>query len=143
VLPADDPLQFAAVADYRNNRSAGGNMYAMGRGVCSWYLGWEACALVRLGDGDGALACLEELAAGCGAWGEMYEIGELGMRPYFTTACGVFLQAVNELLLRAPAGTPSAWRDFAFKLRNGNGQTVETEYQDGRIAIHEIQGEPR
>lgn len=143
VLPPGNPLQLASVADYRNNRSAGGNMYAMGHGICSWYLGWEACTLVRLGDGDGALGCLEELAAGCGAWGEMYEIGELGMRPYFTTACGVFIQAVNELLLKAARGELSVWRDFAFKLRDGNGQTVEAAYGHDRIAINEIQGEPR
>ena len=143
VISPRDPLQIAAVADYRNNRSAGGNMYAMGHGICSWYLGWEACTLVRLGDAGGAIGRLEELAAGCGVWGEMYEIGELGMRPYFTTACGVFIQAVNELLLQFSRDGSPVWRDFAFKLRDENGQTVEAACEHGRIQVKQTQGDPQ
>ena len=42
--------------------------------------------------------CLfEELAEETGCFSEMFEIYECGTRPWFTTAEGIFVQAVTEL----------------------------------------------
>ena len=120
-------------------------MYQLGSGICSWYLCWEAITCARLGDGETAFRLLEETARQTGSFGEMFEIYECGIRPWFTTAAGKFIQAVNEMLLQfengvpkpAPA-VPAHWREFAFRLQNLGGGRVEAEFQDGREAAFRI-----
>ncbi len=148
VLSKDDPLQRAALEDYIRERFTCGNMYDLGHGVCSWYACWEALACARSGDGERALACLEKLAEETGCFSEMFEIYEAGMRPWFTTAEGIFIQAVNELLLRfgndgtgiiAPA-RPEAWKDFAFRLQDRGGKKLEVEFRGGKCVRKEQTG---
>lgn len=140
VLAADDLLQHEAFRDYVDFKSACGNMYQLGSGVCSWYLCWEAVAQARRGDGEAAVRLLEEVAAQSGCFGEMFEIYECGIRPWFTTAEGIFIQAVNELLLQfdsdgtpkfAPA-VPAAWREFSFRLGKPGGGRLEADFREGR-----------
>lgn len=139
ILPKEDPAQLAAIRDYIDSKAECGNMYQLGSGVCSWYLCWEAITCARLGDGEAAFRLLEETARQTGSFGEMFEIYECGIRPWFTTAAGKFIQAVNEMLLQfedgvpvpAPA-VPAHWKSFAFRLQNLGGGKVEAEFRDGR-----------
>ena len=73
----------------------------------------------------------------------MFEIYECGIRPWFTTAEGIFIQAVNELLLQfdsngtpkfAPA-VPAAWREFSFRLGKPGGGRLEADFREGRPVI--------
>lgn len=135
VLAADDPPALAALEAFRRNRSKAGNMYQTGSSVCAWYRCWEALALLRARRPAEALEQLELLAAETGCFGELFEIHECGKRPWFTTAAGVLIHAVNTLLLPDESGNSPAleagWRDFAFKLRLPD-RTVEAAFRDGR-----------
>lgn len=135
VLSGDDPLQRNAIDDYRKHRDLCGNMYQLGSGICSWYLAWEAAAMVRLGKTGEALTILEAIADNCGNWYEMFEIREVEMRPYFTTAAGCFVFAINELLLRFRNGLPlpGSWRDFSFRLSGPHAQVIEVEFSGGSL----------
>ena len=97
VIPAEDPFQRNAIDDFCANESAAGNMYPVGKKLCTWYLGWKAIVFLRLGRTGEAEALLRSGAEATGCLSEIYEIYELGMHPWFTTAEGVFLQAVIEL----------------------------------------------
>lgn len=140
VISRDEPLQRNGVEDYRRHRRQCGNMYQMGSGICSWYLAWEAITLVRMRQPEEALAVLEELEKSCGNWGEMFEIREMEMRPYFTTAAGCLVQAVNEMFLQfqgdtpvlAPA-VPQSWRDYSFRLAGLYGSVVQGKCVDGKV----------
>ena len=93
----DDPLQLETLRIFGAERENCGNMYHVGHGVCSWYVCWEALARIRAGERAAARRLLEELAEETGCFSEMFEIYERGIRPWFTTAEGIFVQAVNEL----------------------------------------------
>ena len=97
VLPADDPKQLAAIRDFCDTESSFGNMYPVGKSICAWYAGWKAIVFSRLGRRSEAWKILEECAADTGCFSEIFEIHETGSHPWFTTAEGVFLEAVMEL----------------------------------------------
>ena len=114
VLPRDDPLQIAAVEDFlTNGRESAGNMYPLGKSVCTWYAVWMAIAHLRMGRPGQTLSMLEETAKDTGCFSEIFEIHEVGMRPWFTTGEGLFVGAVNELLLSK--GIPE-WQDAVYRL---------------------------
>ena len=139
-VPADDPRQLAAIADFEQNGLSVGNMYSVGTRICTWYAAWLAGAQARLGDGEGAYRNLKRAAASAGAFAEIFEINEPAYRscPWCSSPQGTFVQAVNEMLLQgegddiklAPA-VPASWRDFAFRLRAPGGKTVEAVFRDG------------
>lgn len=97
VLPVDDPKQLAAIRDFCDTESSFGNMYPVGKSICAWYAGWKAIVFSRLGRRSEAWKILEECAADTGCFSELFEIHETGSHPWFTTAEGVFLEAVMEL----------------------------------------------
>jgi len=97
VLSADDPFQLNAIDDFCVNESVVGNMYPVGKKLCTWYLTWKAIVFIRLGRIGEAEALLQAAAEATGCLSEIYEIYELGMHPWFTTAEGTYLQAVIEL----------------------------------------------
>ena len=145
-VPADDPRQLAAIADFEENGLSVGNMYSVGTRICTWYAAWLAGAQARLGDGDGAYRNLKRAAASAGAFAEIFEINEPAYRscPWCSSPQGTFVQAVNEMLLQgegddiklAPA-VPASWRDFAFRLRAPGGKTVESVFRDGAcVRLH-------
>lgn len=67
-----------------------------------------------------------------GPFGETWEINEPGLRihPWFTTASGNCVFAVNEMLVRGTV--PETWRDYAFRLPDGKGRWIDCEVKDGR-----------
>ncbi|MBQ2708729.1 MAG: hypothetical protein IJF67_10725 [Clostridia bacterium] len=104
VRDLDAEKELRAMRDYLEYEDIYGNMYATGRGVCSWYGGWKAVAFSRLGMAEEAAASLEYVAARTGNFGEVYEIGSRETntfyRPWFTTAAGMYMNALNEMLLQ-------------------------------------------
>lgn len=140
VLNHEDPLQRGAYLDYLRSREECGNMYAgTGNGVCSWYQCWEALTESALGNGERACELLEDLFHDCGCFGELFEIGSCGYRPWFTTAEAQMVHALNSMLLQfnpdgsariAPA-VPRAWKNFRFRLQGKNGTKIEAEFRNG------------
>lgn len=150
VLSMTDSMQEKAFRDYTGQRNVYGNMYENAAGgICSWYLNWECLAESCIGNGDRALEILNELSRSTGCFGELFELYANGFRPWFTTAEGEMVHAVNNMLLQIkPDGTPliapalpAKWKDFAFKLQGYNGQKIETEAHNGIIKTNIIKGE--
>ena len=110
VLPAEDPRQLAAIADYCSREAACGNMYPVGRSVCSWYAAWKAIVFCRLSRPGEARSILEQMAEETGCFAEMFEIYETGHHPWFTTAAGTFLTALGELAAAEKQNTPETHR---------------------------------
>lgn len=75
---------------------------------------------------------LLEAAGAMGPFGETWEINEPGLRihPWFTTASGNCVFAVNEMLVRGTV--PEMWKDYAFRLPDGKGRWIDCEVKDGR-----------
>ena len=140
ILSDKDPLQAGARHDYLNYRSSCGNMYENSKtGICSWYLCWEALAESTLGNGDRSAELLEGLSHETGCFGELFEIYSSDCRPWFTTAEGELVHAVNQMLLQfSPDGSPkiapavpASWRDFEFRLQGHTGSKVEAVFRNG------------
>lgn len=109
-LPAEDPAQRQAAEDYFAREQEFGNMYPEGNAICSWYANWKALALARLGRRAEARELLEQIAAETGCFRETFEILETGKHPYFTTAEGIFLEAICRIV--PDAGHPEPTRPF-------------------------------
>jgi hypothetical protein len=143
VFDADEERQRRAVLDFVAEGRASGNMYPVGDSVCAWYAGWMAAALAVLGEGAEAGKLLSEAAAGAGCFGELFEINEakVSMRPWFSTASGNFVFALNQLLIQsrgdeiriAPA-VPASWKDYAFTLPCHGDLVAEVVVAGGRLA---------
>lgn len=76
-------------------------MYPEGKSLCSWYANWKALTLERLGRRAEARELLEQIAAETGCFRETFEILETGKHPYFTTAEGIFLEAICRIVPEA------------------------------------------
>lgn len=141
IFRSDDPLQTAAARHFIANGRAGGNMYPFGKGTCPWYAGKMSIAMSLLGDKVEPFKWLQEASLEQGLFGETYEINEPGhrMHPYFATANGCVVEALNTMLLatidgklRIAPGVPAEWKDYAFRLPAPGGIWVEYEVKDGR-----------
>lgn len=152
VFDADEDRQRRAVLDFVAEGRSSGNMYPVGNSVCAWYAGWMAAALAVLGEGGEAGKLVSEAAAGAGCFGELFEINEakVSMRPWFATASGNFVFALNQMLVQsrgdeiriAPA-VPGAWKDFAFTLPAHGDVAVEVAVAGGRLArLALVPGDP-
>ena len=147
VLSADDPKMLAAWSDFLDNGAAYGNMYNMGKQLSPWYACWQAEGFARIKDGDMAYAFLKQAYASVGVFSEMFEINEpaVRLRPWFTTASGIFLSTVNEMLVQSdgeniellPAFPIS---DVQFKLAVKGGAVLEAEIHNGKLIKAELTG---
>lgn len=142
VFDETNDLQRKAVYHFIEHGRQSGNMYPVGDSVCAWYAGWMAAALAALGDKTEPIKLMAEAAAGAGCFGELFEINEakVSMRPWFATASGNFVYALNQMLvqsrgneIRIAAGAPEHWRDYAFKLACHGDLVTEAEVRDGRL----------
>lgn len=115
-----------------------GNMYPLGDRVCPWYAAKMSAAMTALGDRVEPCRWLREASGAIGLFGETWEINEPGhwSRPWFATASGCCVFAVNEMLVK---GTwPESWRDFAFRLPDGKGGWIEKRFAEGKpLALKE------
>lgn len=143
VFDGTNERQRKAVLDFVAKGKASGNMYPVGNSVCAWYAGWMASALAALGDSTEPVKLLSQAAEGAGCFGELFEINEakVALRPWFATASGNFVFALNQMLVQcrddqillAPA-VPDAWQDFSFKLACYGDLAVEVSARNGRLA---------
>lgn len=148
VFPKGEPRQVAAVDHFLAQGVRGGNMYPTGKKICPWYAATMAMAALRAGKGERMLPLLREADKSSGVWGEYWEINEPGLvryRPWFMTAAGNCLYAINQMFvsdgdgeLRLAQGVPDGWRDYSFKLPAENGITVDLAVRDGKLSRLEL-----
>lgn len=136
VLAKDDPYLLPAWEDFLANESAFGNMYKVGKRVSSWYACWKAEAYARIGNETEAYMAQQQALLSLGAFHEMYEINEPGnvFRPWFTTAAGIYLSTVNEMLLQGDGENiyllpayPVTDREISFALPAKGGAVVSAK----------------
>jgi hypothetical protein len=142
VLDPRSPLQKNAIYDFVKNCGAFGNMYPVGNSVSAWYGAWMANALAPLGDRSEAVNRLAQVAQGTGCFAEIFEINEptVVMHPWFSTAAGNYVYALNQVLLQshdaeiriAPA-VPASWREFSFTLPCYGNLLATVSVKDGRL----------
>ncbi len=150
VIDRDDPLQLQAIADYLEYEDTFGNMYEMGSGVCSWYACWKGVVYDRLGRASDAFDALRYVASTAGDFGELFEINNAPSRtyrcPWFTTAAGMYIHAVNEALVQGDAesglellkGVEESATDVRFRLAARGGIIVECEVSGGELTRLEL-----
>lgn len=151
VLRADDPYLLPAWEDFLANESAFGNMYKVGKRVSSWYACWKAEAYARIGNAKEAYMAQQQALLSLGAFHEMYEINEPEsvFRPWFTTAAGIYLSTVNEMLLQGDGENiyllpayPENKQPLSFRLSAKGGAVVEATVRDGALADVHITMKP-
>ncbi len=142
VIDRNDPRQWPGINEYLASEQKVGNMYATGTGVCAWYQTWKALVFARHGKSGETLNSIRAAAVNSGDFGEMYEINDRSTmtiyRPWFTTAAGMLVHAVNEMLLQQEGDTvyvgaalPESIRNFSFKLATNCGAVVEATAKNG------------
>lgn len=157
VFNSRDSFQRRAVYHFLENASKAGNMYPVGKGISAWYAGWLAAALDLLGDKNGPAVLLANAAEGAGLFSELFEINEpkISMHPWFSTASGNYIYALNQMLLQSNAdqiliapAVPDSWNDFSFKLachgnivivisvKNGKLENLDLIPGDSSLGIH-------
>ncbi len=151
VIDRKDPRQWAGIQEYLACEQKVGNMYATGTGVCAWYQTWKALVFARHKRPGETLDVIRAAAANSGDFGEMYEINDRTTmsiyRPWFTTAAGMLVHSVNEMLLQREENVlfigpalPESIRDFSFKLAAPGNLVVEAEARDGVLTKLSITG---
>ena len=141
LLDGKDPKMRRAWDDFETNGRAYGNMYPVGGHISPWYACWKAIAYARANCGDAAYSALKEAYPSAGVFSDLFEINEeeVCLRPWFATAAGVFVSAVNDMLLQCNGQTvrilPALPRSVnaSFKLAAKGGITVEAEVKDGKL----------
>jgi len=138
VLHDDDEKLFLAWEDFEDEGNAYGNMYPVGKSISPWYACWKAESYARSKMPEKAYVALKQSYASAGVFGEMFEINEEGHRikPWFSTAAGIFISTVNEMLLQSDGNTIKIMPgmphtvDVSFKLAAKGGITVEAEVKN-------------
>jgi alpha-L-fucosidase 2 len=143
VFSRDNALQRGATRFFLAQGVKGGNMYPTGKLICPWYAGTMSVAALFSGEGKRPVEYLYEAAKSGGCWGEFWEINEPGVaeyRPWFMTAAGNCLYAINQLFvsnqdgeLRLCCGVPKEWKDYSFRLPAHGGLTVDCQVENGRF----------
>lgn len=142
IFDGSEEMQRNAAYHFVKHGRASGNMYPVGNSVCAWYAGWMAAALAALGDKEEPARLLSEAASGTGCFGELFEINEekVSMRPWFSTASGNFIYAMNQMLvqcrdeeIRIAPGAPESWNDYEFKLACHGDLVANVAVSGGRL----------
>jgi trehalose/maltose hydrolase-like predicted phosphorylase len=142
IFDKENQLQRNAVYDFVQSGRSSGNMYPVGTEICAWYAGKMASALSLLGDRQEPYRLLMGAAKGSGCFSELFEINEpkVSMHPWFSTASGNYIYAINQMLLQskddqiyiAPA-VPDQWNDFSFRLACYGNIVTELILGEGHI----------
>ena len=142
IFPRGHKEQTAAVDFFLAQGVKAGNMYAMGKKICPWYAATMALAAQRAGEYEKVYPLILEAAVSSGRYGEYWEINEpenVQIKPWFMTAAGNCLYAINQMLLmeadgecRIGAGVPKGWKDWSFRLPAESGYEVEFAMKDGK-----------
>lgn len=141
LLEDSDKKMLRAWEDFEACGASFGNMYPVGNQISPWYACWKALGYARSKMGDRAYGALKEAYASVGVFHEMFEINEDACHrlPWFSTASGIFLVAVNEMLLQSdgrvirilPAFPHNT--DLSFRLAAKGGVIVEAELRQGTL----------
>ncbi|MBQ7652200.1 MAG: hypothetical protein IJS15_14660 [Victivallales bacterium] len=95
-LQKDNAKSRKAIDDFCACEAQFGNMYPVGKSLCTWYAGWKALTFLRLGETEIAKKVIDEMVEDTGNFSEVFEIAETGNHPWFTTGEGCLLQAICE-----------------------------------------------
>lgn len=140
VVDGKDEKLIRAFFDYMEHEEQYGNMYAVGKKVSPWYACWKAVGFARCGRGEDAYRNLIQSFESVGEFGEMFEINEpeKRYRPWFSTAAGVYLSTVNDMLVQTKGkrvdlcpAFPVEGKDLSFKLPLKGGAWIEAEIIGG------------
>lgn len=151
IFDGDHELQKKTAYKFLFEGRSHANMYPVGNSVCPWYAGKMAITMTVFGDRKFPAKLMREAAETCGAFGELFEINEKDVmrNPWFTTAAGTCVQAVNQMLIfsrgneiRLFYGVPEEWKDFSFTLPAYGGVQVHAEVKDGKLAVLEAKQNP-
>lgn len=152
VIDASNELQKNAVYGFVREGVRSGNMYHVGASICAWYNAWMATALASLGDKDEPARLLSNTVDGSGCFSEIFEINEekVVMRPWFSTAEGNVVYALNQMLLQCREGeiliapaVPDEWKEFGFKLACFGNLVATASVENGRLVeLALIPGDP-
>ena len=144
IFGPDHGLQSRAVRHFIEEGRASGNMYPTGKKICPWYAGTMSAASSWMEDRREPVRWLKEAFSAAGLFGEYFEINEppdTVYHPWFATAAGNCLYAIDQMLLCDRDGAiylgftvPEAWTDYAFRLPSLAGVTVDCAVKDGRLA---------
>ena len=141
LLNDSDEKMLCAWEDFEINGRAYGNMYPVGNNISPWYACWKALGYARAKMAENAYKALKQVYPSAGVFGELFEINEpvRRNRPWFSTAAGIFISAVNDMLLQTEGNTvhllPAFPRtaDVSFKLAAKGGITVEAEIKNEKL----------
>lgn len=136
VLNRKDPLCQAALDDFLADPSVG-NMYRVGRGLCTWYADWAAIALFRSGRPLEGIQAMGNAIDMTGAFRAIFEINEPGAFvsfPWCSAPNASFAQAALEMLLWTENDTlhlnsefPADWGALRYQLHAPDDLTVRYE----------------
>ncbi len=146
VLKEDDAKMHAAWDDYILNEEKFGNCYAVGKKVSPWYASWKANGFALCHMGKEAYESAVQSLESVGVFGEMYEINEPDKRyrPWFTTAAGVFMSAIHNMLVQCDGETVEILpaypieEDLAFRLAIRGGAILDVEVKNGELVRADI-----
>lgn len=119
VIPPEDPMQKKAIADTEKHLQDFAGQYSSGSNLTAWYAGVIATAEIRRGDPEKALELIREAARNTtGCFYECFEVYERGKLPWFSTAAGALIRAVNELLIYGKEHNIALWKgeEYSFSL---------------------------
>lgn len=142
VIDINDPKQRKAVENFYEQRYTAGNMYPIGTAICSWYGSWMASAFAKYRDKDKPVALLSEVAKQVGCFADHFEINEkhVILHPWFTTAAGNFVFAVNQIMIGCQGDTihiapsvPASWKNYSFTLPAYGGVLVTLKVKNKTI----------
>ncbi len=123
-----DPLLDATLRDTEEHAADFAVQYARGGSVMTtWYAGIIALSHIRCGRTADAVRVLEDTAQYAGCFAECFEVYEWQLKPWFATAAGAIVRAVNALMQedgRLTAGIEKIWPDFQFRLQGLDGDKV-------------------
>lgn len=146
VQTRDDKFQKNAVDDFVADELTFGNMYHVGKHISSWYASWKAVVYAELWD-ERVYSSLKQANESAGCFGEMFEINEKGcvFRPWFTTAAGAYIYAVNRMFVQreddiiyiAPS-FPKDGKNFEFSLAVCGNLTVCAKVENLKLAVLDI-----
>ncbi len=146
-LADDDEKLLKAWEDFEENGTLYGNMYPGGTGISSWYACWKAESYARVQDADKAYNALKQSYRSRGCFNELFEINDPDRRikPWFTTAHGIFLSAVNEMLVQSDGkvinilpAMPEEVKNISFKLAVKGNAVCEVHIKDGKLTTLNI-----
>ena len=134
VVDPADPKQERAIAGTEAHCGEFAGQYFQGTMLSAWYAGVIATAEVRRGNCSKALALLSaaaEHATGC--FYECFEVYERQKLPWFSTASGAIIRALNELLIHAAEKRISLWdgEHWSFILPRRKGTLLQYDSETG------------